>query len=275
MNQIQWFPGHMAKTKRLLIEQLKWVDVVVELVDARVPLSSQNPLLQELLENKARLMLLNKADLADPQWTEQWLQALRRKHPALAVSVATGAGMGRLIPLLEELAADKLAALQAKGMRVRPIRVMAAGIPNIGKSSLINRLTGGGQAKTGNKPGVTRGKQWIRIHEKLELMDTPGILWPKFEDPEVGKRLAVTGAIRDEVFDIEELAAWLLVWLQTREPQLLAERQIREDGDMLEAFGRRRGCLLRGGRIDTLKAAQILLKEFRQGNVGRVTLDRF
>jgi ribosome biogenesis GTPase A len=216
---IQWYPGHMTKTKRKLEEQLRWVDVVLELGDARLPLSSRNPLLKDLLGKKPRLLLLNKADLADSNKTKPWLDELGKESPVLAISALRGSGIKKITDTLESIMADKRRTMAARGVRARPIRAMVVGIPNIGKSSLINRLTGGSQAKTGNKPGVTRGNQWIRINPKLELLDTPGMLWPKFDDPEVGKKLAATGAVKDEVFDQEELAIWLLQWLKQNYPQ--------------------------------------------------------
>lgn len=271
---IQWFPGHMAKARRLLSEQLRWVDVVVELGDARLPESSRNPLLQELLGAKPRVVLLNKTDLADPQWTEGWLKELRKTSPVLAVSATAGLGVGKIVPELERLMADKLDRLAAKGVRTRSIRAMVVGIPNIGKSSLINQLVGSPKAKTGNKPGVTRGNQWIRIHEKVELLDTPGLLWPKFEDPEVGKKLAAAGAIRDEVLNLEELSEWLLEWLKEYYPAVLKRYHSETSTLTLEEVGRSRGCLVKGGQVDRLKAAQIFLREFRSGALGKVTLDR-
>ena len=271
---IQWYPGHMAKAKKKLIEQIEWVDVVIELGDARLPLSSRNPLLANILGNKLRVVLLNKVDLADKIRTEKWLQELGKESPALAISAMTSSGIKKIVPLLEELMVEKMERLAAKGIRNRPTRAMVVGIPNIGKSSLINQLTGGGQAKTGNKPGVTRGNQWIRIHNKVELLDTPGMLWHKFDDPLVGRKLAVTGAIRDEVFDQEELAGWLLNWLNENYPQeLKSYYQLSTEGPDLNSIGRKRGCLISGGRIDTLKASQLILKEFRSGKIAKVTMD--
>lgn len=271
---IQWFPGHMTKARRKLEEQLAWVDIVVELGDARLPLSSRNPMLRSLLGNKKSLLLLNKADLADSSRTEKWISILGQDGPVLAISAATSLGIKKIVPALERLMADKTQRLAAKGVVGRPIRAMVVGIPNIGKSSLINQLTGGAQAKTGNKPGVTRGNQWIRIHPKVELLDTPGMLWPKFDDPEVGRKLAATGAVRDEVFDIEELSAWLLDWLQRNYLQeLQAFYHIGAEAIDIELIGRKRGCLVSGGRVDTLKAAQIFLKEFRSGKIAKVTMD--
>lgn len=270
---IQWFPGHMAKTRRFLLEQLKWVDVVLELADARIPVSSRNPMLHKLLGNKAKLLLLNKADLADSNWTSKWLRHLKESSPTFAVSATTGVGIKQIIPELERMVAAKQAKQAEKGIRPQMIRVMIVGIPNIGKSSLINQLTGGGQAKVGNKPGVTRGNQWVRIHERVELLDTPGMLWPKFDDPEVGRKLAALGAIKDDVFDIEELSTWIIDWLNLYSPNSLSRYQIADLEVTLESLGRKRGCLIHGGRVDTLKAAQIFLRELRMGQLGPITMD--
>ena len=271
---IQWFPGHMAKAKRLLQEQLRWVDAVIELGDARLPESSRNPMLQELLGEKPKIIVLNKVDLADPYWTEQWLNHLRKSSPVLAISASNGLGVKKIVPEIEGLMADKLQKWAAKGLRSRSIRVMIVGIPNSGKSSLVNNLVGSAKAKTGNKPGLTRGNQWIRIHDKVELLDTPGLLWPKFEDPEVGRKLGAVGAIRDEVLNMEELSHWLLNWLKENYPDSLKRYSEEVLSLDLEGIGRKRGCLLKGGQIDTLKAAQIFLREFRAGSLGRITLDR-
>ena len=271
---IQWYPGHMAKAKKLLAQQLRWVDVVIELGDARLPESSRNPLLNGLLGDKPKLLLLNKNDLADNSWTDRWLAKLKEEGPVLAASAVTGAGVSRIVPILERLTAAKQSQLADKGVRPRLIRAMVVGIPNIGKSSLINQLTGGAQARTGNKPGVTRGNQWIRIHERVELLDTPGLLWPKFEDPVVGRKLAAVGAVKDEVFDLEELTLWLLHWLEEFYPDSLNRYRKGTEEISLEAIGQKRGCLIQGGRVDTLKAAQIFLREFRGGQVGKITLDQ-
>jgi ribosome biogenesis GTPase A len=270
---IQWFPGHMAKARRLLIEQLEWVDVVLELADARIPVSSRNPMLNKLLGNKPRLLLLNKVDLADPTWTAKWLTNLRATSPVYAVSATTGVGIKQIVPELERMVQEKQARQAAKGIRQQMIKVMIVGIPNIGKSSLINQLTGGAQAKVGNKPGVTRGNQWVRIHERVELLDTPGMLWPKFEDPDIGRKLAALGAIKDDVFDIEELAAWIIEWLTLYSPNSLRRYQGSDSEVTLESLGRKRGCLIHGGRVDTLKAAQIVLRELRMGQLGPITMD--
>jgi len=271
---IQWYPGHMTKAKRKLEEQLQWVDVVLELGDARLPRSSRNPLLRGLLGNKLQILLLNKSDLADASKTDRWLSELTKESPVLAISAMTNTGIKRIVPLLEQIMSEKMERLAAKGVRGRPIRAMVVGIPNIGKSSLINQLTGGSQAKTGNKPGVTRGNQWIRIHQRVELLDTPGMLWPKFNDPEIGRKLAATGAVRDEVFDQEELAQWLMEWLKQNYSQELKSYYHLTDAEVdLEGIGRKRGCLISGGRVDTFKASQIFLREFRSGKIARVTMD--
>lgn len=270
---IQWFPGHMAKARRLLTEQLRWVDVVLELADARIPVSSRNPMLLKLLGSKPRLLLLNKADLAEPNWTSKWLAYLKVSSPVFAVSAATGGGIKQILPELERLVRAKQARQAEKGIRPQMIKVMIVGIPNIGKSSLINQLTGGAQAKVGNKPGVTRGNQWVRIHERIELLDTPGMLWPKFEDVEVGRKLAALGAVKDDVFDIEELAAWVIDWFKIYSPNALERYQISASEVTLESLGRKRGCLIHGGRVDTFKAAQIFLRELRTGQLGPITMD--
>lgn len=270
---IQWFPGHMTKTKRQLQEQLKWVDVVIETGDARLPVSSRNPLLKELLGAKPKLLILNKVDLADENQTNKWLKRLSKEGPVLAVSASTGAGMKKIVPMLEELMAEKWQKLAEKGIK-KPIRVMVVGIPNTGKSTIINTLTGRAQAKTGNKPGVTRGSQWLRIHGRIELLDTPGMLWPKFDDQIIGRKLASSGAVRDEVYDLEELAEWLIAWLQINYSGIL-NKYYKTDQEQisLELIGKERGCLISGGRVDTLKAAQIFFREFRSAKIARVTLD--
>jgi ribosome biogenesis GTPase A len=297
---IQWFPGHMAKTRKKIIEQLRWVDAVLEVADARVPVSSRNPLLGELIGNKPRIVLLNKADLADEGMTDLWRSKLACEGMALPVSASTGLGMKKIVPHIERLLAEKMKALADKGVRPRPFRIMVAGIPNIGKSTIINRMTAGAKAKTGNKPGVTRDNQWIRVHERVDLLDTPGMLWPKFDDQEAGRKLAVTGAIRDEVFDQEELALWLLEWMKTNYPRELMKyggvpaasketinvsEETAKDSEETSAIsgetsavslvtlGRRRGLLRGQGEVDCFKMAQILLKDFRAGKIGNVTLE--
>lgn len=277
---LQWFPGHMKKARETIRENLKLVDVAVELLDARIPLSSANPMLEEILEGKPRMAVLNKSDLADAAMTRRWVEFFRsRGLEAVAVDSVKGAGLKQMAKLAEELARPGSEKLVSKGARRRAARCMILGIPNVGKSSLINRLAGSAKTKTADKPGVTRAKQWIRIGANLELLDTPGVLWPKFEDMSVGLKLAFTGAINDEVCDLEQVAALLMETLQRRYPERLAERfrlerPLPEDGqELLEAVGRKRGCLMKGGRIDMLKAQRIVMTEFRGGKLGCITLD--
>ncbi|MFZ5652241.1 MAG: ribosome biogenesis GTPase YlqF [Bacillota bacterium] len=276
---IQWFPGHMSKARRLLQENLKLVDVVVEVVDARIPSSSRNPMLEETIGKKPLLVALNKADLADPGLTLRWESYFNKKgFAAVSVDSVRGAGVGRIIAGVKQLAGRKTVSLGASGRLPRPPRCMIVGIPNVGKSFLINRLAGKKAARTGNKPGVTRGQQWIRLGD-VELLDTPGILWPKFEDPEVGYRLAVTGAIKEQVFDVEAVAGRMAGWLAQNHREKLEERyRIEVPGDwepekILGLVGQSRGLFLQGGKLDTYKAAVLLLKEFREGKLGRFTLE--
>lgn len=277
---IQWFPGHMAKARRLLKENLRLVDVVIEVVDARIPHSSRNPVLEETVGNKPLLVVLNKADLADPVKTARWEIHFRAGGlAALSVDSVRGTGAGRITPLVRELAGPKTVSLGSSGRMPRAPRCMIAGIPNTGKSFLINRMAGRKSAKTGNRPGVTRGQQWIKVAGEVELLDTPGILWPKFDDPEVGYRLAVTGAIKEQVFDLEAVAGRLAAWLADNYPDSLKNRYKIEIPpsagplEVLAAAGKSRGLILHGGRVDTYKAAVLLLKEFREGLLGRFTLE--
>lgn len=277
---INWFPGHMAKAHRMIREQLKLVDVVIELVDARIPRSSANPVIDSIIENKPRVVVLNKADLAEQESTQRWIATYRALgRPAVAVEATTGSGTKQLVAKVEEAAREKLAKLVAKGIKPRPVRAMILGIPNVGKSSLINRLLGTATVKTGDKPGVTRGQQWIKIGKSLELLDTPGVLWPKLEDQDAAFKLAITGAISDEVFDMEKVVAKQLELLQQSYPdRLLARYNLTPplpEGSMeiLELIGARRGCLRSGGVIDHEKARRIVLGEFRDGKLGRFTLD--
>jgi len=281
--QVQWFPGHMAKTKKMIQEHIKLVDVVIELVDARLPESSRNPLLNSLLGDKPRIVILNKEDLADPQRTAYWLKNYTNENQRAIAFNATVGKKGLLNQLREmmlELTEAKRARMAAKGVKRQTIRCMIVGIPNVGKSTFINVLVGKKSAKTGNKPGVTRGTQWIKLGQDVELLDTPGILWPKFDDEEVGFRLAISGAVSDEVFDWEEGAYKLLQFLRKHYAKLLKERYKLNDGDfdladyeLLEQMGRNRGCLLKGNTVDMNKIAKMMITEFRQGKIGRITLE--
>ena len=277
---IQWYPGHMKKARELVEENLKLVDVVVELLDARIPAASANPMLREIIGDKPRIVALNKKDLADEKMTKRWLEYFRdEKLPAVALDSVTGKGMRELLSLIEKAAKYRTEKLVSKGVAARKARVMVLGIPNVGKSSLINRLAGAAKAKTADKPGVTRAKQLIRIGADVDLLDTPGILWPKFEDPEVGLRLAFTGAVNDEIYDMENVAHLLLAALRRDHPERLQERfkfkeELPETTEaLMDAIGRKRGCLLKGGRIDLEKVQHILLSEFRMGKFGKISLD--
>ena len=277
---IQWYPGHMKKARELVEENLKLVDVVVELLDARIPAASANPMLREIVGDKPRVVALNKRDLADEKMTKCWLEYFRaQKLPAVALDSVTGKGMRELLALIEKAAKHRTERLVSKGVAARKARVMILGIPNVGKSSLINRLAGAAKAKTADKPGVTRAKQWIRIGADVDLLDTPGILWPKFEDRAVGLKLAFTGAVNDEIYDLENVAHLLLAALRRDHPERLRERFKFKEAlpetteELMEAIGRKRGCLLKGGRIDFEKVQHILLTEFRMGKFGKISLD--
>lgn len=276
---LQWFPGHMAKTRRQIKEDLSRVDAVVEIADARIPRSSRNPELPELVGRKPRLLLLNKSDLADAAANQIWMQHYRAAGtPALLVDCLTGRGLDRFVPTVRELLSEKLERDAQRGMK-KAIRLMVVGVPNSGKSSFINRLAGGKRAKVEDRPGVTRSNQWIRLQSGLELLDTPGVLWPRFEDQWTGLALAFTGAIRDDATDMESVAARLLLHLARLYPQLLAERyklaetQETTGVELLCAVGRRRGFLISGGEVDTERASRVALDEFRGGKLGRLTLE--
>ena len=280
---IQWFPGHMAKTRRLMKENLKNVDVVIELLDARIPESSRNPEIGKLTEGKPVVTLLNKAMLADPNATDAWVERYKKANNiAIAVDCVSGKGMDKLMPAIRTLLAEKLERYAQKGMSGRKIRAMVVGIPNVGKSSLINRLCGSKKAKVENRPGVTLNPQWVSTSLGLDLMDMPGVLWPRFDDRKTGENLAITGAIKDDVVVIETLAVALCNRLRNAYPTLLATRYKFEwneqtlaltDYELFEFIGRKRGCLVSGGEIDTERTANLLLDEFRAAKIGRITLD--
>ena len=275
----QWYPGHMTKAKRMMQENIKLIDLVIEVTDARIPLSSRNPDIDELGKNKARLILLNKADLADDSKTEQWMEYFRSKgYYAVKINARSGAGMKGILPVIMESCKEKIERDRRRGILNRPVRAMVVGIPNVGKSTFINSFAGKACTKTGNKPGVTKGKQWIRINKNVELLDTPGILWPKFEDQEVGAKLAMVGSIKDEILNLEELSLELLGYLHREYEGILKQRyQITESENnvtMLEEIARNRKCLQKGQELDYTKAANILLEEFRNGKIGRITLEK-
>ena len=279
---IQWFPGHMARTEKQIAKDLKLADAVVEIIDARIPVSSRNPVLSRLIGPKPRVILMNKSDLADPAQTERWLDVFRAGGcGAVAADCKTGKNVNLLLPQTEKLLSDKIAAWHAKGMTGRKIRIMVVGVPNVGKSSLINRLVGHSRAAVENRPGVTRANQWFPVGKNAELLDTPGVLWPKFDDPAVGEHLAFTGAVKDDVVDVELLARRLLETLNTAAPGALEKRFRLTDDElsgldgaaMLERIGRKRGMLAGGGIVDTERAASMLLEEFRSAKLGRITLE--
>ncbi len=275
----QWYPGHMTKAMRMMQENIKLVDLVIELVDARIPLSSRNPDIDKLRGNKAGIVLLNKADLADEAANALWLEAFKEKGLyAAEVNSRSGAGVKAIRGVVAQACQEKKERDRKRGILNRPVRAMVAGIPNVGKSTFINAYAGRACAKTGNKPGVTKGKQWIRLDKDLELLDTPGVLWPKFEDQRVGLYLALIGSINDEILQMEELAAELTAFLKKEYPGALSARyhtdEAGEGFDILADIALRRGCLLKGGRPDIRKAAYMLMEEFRNGKLGRFTLER-
>ncbi len=277
---VQWFPGHMAKTRRLIKESLSLVDAVCEIVDARIPESSRNPELDEIVGSKPRIVLLNKSDLADPNATARKIKELAEKGvTALPVDCRSGKGLEKFQPAVREVLKEKIKANTEKGMAGKALRVMVVGIPNTGKSSFINRMAGKYRAKVADKPGVTRGNQWFAIGSGIELLDTPGVLWPKFEDPEVGFKLAFIGSVKDEILDSQEIAVRLLLVMQKNYPDRLADRykisdfQDLEPYELLELIGKKRGMLIRGGEIDSERAAVMLLDEYRSGKLGKLTLD--
>lgn len=281
--QIQWFPGHMAKTRRLMAESLPDVDVVLELLDARIPESSKNPEIEKILGNKPTVTLLTKSSLADPAVSAMWREEYRRRgRVCVPVDSITGDGITALQDAIRTLMADKLARYREKGMEGRRLKLMTVGIPNVGKSSLINRLAGGKHAKVENRPGVTLTKQWVSTSIGFSLLDMPGVLWPKFDDPTVGENLAITGAIRDGILDVEEIAMVLCTRLVKIAPdafltryRLTQEEIADKDGyDLLELVGRKRGFLMAGGAVNLRRAAETLLDEFRSATIGRISLEK-
>lgn len=280
MQNIQWFPGHMKKTERQIKESLSLVDAVAEIVDARIPDSSRNPALSEIIADKPRIILLNKCDIADKSATDRWIKHYKEQGIlALPLDCRSGKGVENFIKEVKNLLAEKLEAYDKKGMVGKPLRVMIVGIPNVGKSSFINRMSKMVKAKVADRPGVTRGNQWFKIDDRLELLDTPGVLWPKFDDPRVGEKLAFTGAVKDDVVDVELLAVRLLECMTAEYPERLTERYKVEPADyedayeLLCAIGKKRGMMVRGGEVDTLRAATVLLDEYRGGKLGLITLE--
>ena len=274
----QWYPGHMTKAKRQMQEDIKLIDLVIELVDSRIPLSSRNPDIDELGKNKARLILLNKADLADDKQNEAWSEYFKAKgFFVVKIDARRSNGMKTIQNVILEACKEKIERDRKRGIKNRPVRAMVVGIPNVGKSTFINTFAGKACAKTGNKPGVTKGKQWIRLNKNVELLDTPGILWPKFEDQMVGLRLALIGSIKDEILNIDELALELIKYLQANYPGLLQARyEVDEAVDavkVLEAIAIRRNCIQKGGEPDYSKAAVLIIDEFRSGRIGKITLE--
>ena len=276
---IQWYPGHMTKARRMMEEDIKLIDLVIELVDARLPLSSRNPDIDNLAKNKARLILLNKADLSDERINNQWTDYFKEKgFFVVKLDSRSGAGMKAINGVIQEACKEKIERDRKRGIISRPVRAMVVGIPNVGKSTFINSYAKKACAKTGNKPGVTKDKQWIKLNKNLELLDTPGILWPKFEDQQIGLRLAMAGSINDEILNIAELAVHLIKFLKETYPGTISERYgVEEDTkelDILENIGVKRGCLKKGSVIDIDKAADIIIDEFRAGKLGRISLER-
>lgn len=274
----QWYPGHMTKARRMMQENIKLIDLVIELVDARIPLSSRNPDIDELGRQKSRLILLNKADLAENKWNDAWIEYFKDKgYLAVKVNSKKGGGIKNIQSVIQEACKEKIERDRKRGILNRPVRAMVVGIPNVGKSTFINTLAGKACAKTGNKPGVTKGKQWIRLNKGGELLDTLGILWPKFEDQQVGMKLAFIGSIKDEILNTEELAAEFLKFMQQHYPGIIAGKyNIEETGDVYEVLNRiaeSRHCIVRGNELDVEKAAALLMDDFRSGRLGELTLE--
>ncbi len=276
----QWYPGHMTKAKRMMEENIKLIDLCIELVDARTPLASRNPDIDVLGKNKSRMILLNKSDLADPELNKAWMEYFKKKgFFVVEVNSRNGVGMKEINKTVQEACKEKIERDRRRGILNRPVRAMVVGIPNVGKSTFINSFAGKACTKTGNKPGVTKGKQWIRLNKSLELLDTPGILWPKFEDQRIGLLLALIGSINDEVLQMEELCIELLDILKSKYPNLLQKRYELESvevpgTDILTEIAARRKCFLKGEELDYRKAANLIMDDFRAGRIGRITLER-
>lgn len=274
----QWYPGHMTKARRMMQENIKLIDLIIELVDARIPVSSRNPDIDELGKNKARLILLNKADLAEDRWNDAWVEYFQKKgYSVMKINSKKGGGLKSIQGVIQEACREKTERDRKRGILNRPVRAMVVGIPNVGKSTFINTLAGKACARTGNKPGVTKGKQWIRLNKQVELLDTPGILWPKFEDQTVGLRLAFIGSIKDEILNMEELAVEFMQFLVKYYPGVLAKKyEITESEDgfeMLKCVAEKRHCLVRGNEQDLEKAARLILDDFRNGRLEKITLE--
>ena len=274
----QWYPGHMTKAKRMMQENIKLIDLVIELVDARIPMSSRNPDIDELGKQKARLILLNKSDLAEDRQNELWAEYFKGKgYSVVKVNSKKGGGINSIQGVIQEACREKIERDRKRGILNRPVRAMVVGIPNVGKSTFINALAGKACAKTGNKPGVTKGKQWIRLNKNVELLDTPGILWPKFEDQSVGLKLAMIGSIKDEILNTEELAGEIIRFMTEHYQGTLSEKyDIEEISDVyvcLSRIAESKHCLLRGSELDTAKAAMMVVDDFRNGRLGKITLE--
>jgi ribosome biogenesis GTPase A len=277
---IQWFPGHMAKARRQVTEKLKLIDIVFELVDARIPAASRNPMIDEIISNKPRLLLLNKSDLADSSITNEWSSHyLKNGISTLQIDSQTGTGMKQIVTVSREILKEKFDKMASKGVKPRAIRALIVGIPNVGKSTLINRLAKKNIAQTGDRPGVTKAQQWIKVGRELELLDTPGILWPKFEDPLVGLKLATTGAIKDNLLNLQEITVFALEFLRENYPERLKDRynieEIPEDiVDLFDIIGKKRGCIMSGGYVDYDKTAELVIREIRGEKLGRISFER-
>ncbi|MBR0606495.1 ribosome biogenesis GTPase YlqF [Bacillus safensis] len=277
---IQWFPGHMAKARREVTEKLKLIDIVFELTDARIPMSSRNPMIEEILQNKPKIMLLNKADKADPRMTKEWQVHFEQQGVrSLAINSVDGQGLNQIITTSKEILKEKFDRMKAKGVKPRAIRALIIGIPNVGKSTLINRLAKKNIAKTGDRPGITTSQQWVKVGKELELLDTPGILWPKFEDEQVGLRLAVTGAIKDSIINLQDVAVYALRFLEENYPERLKKRydlaEIPEDTvELFDAIGTKRGCLMSGGFINYDKTTEIIIRDIRTEKFGPLTFEK-